>query len=178
MRKGEGIQFSVKAPGLREGKWVGGEKRGELTKGMLGWPWSWVFSRWEGRSLVNSFGLAHFKAATLAKCSSLFQKKEALALGNRLTETLQKAMPTSLVLGYVLPPFQLGDSSTVNLTRESTKGFLSLSVLVLLTPALASISFPPLCCSGCGRRHLPGRLVLSQVGRKGPGCEGAPRRGE
>lgn len=51
---------------------------------------------------MNSFGLAPFKAVTLSKHSALLQKKEALALGNRLTERLQKAMPTSLVLGWVL----------------------------------------------------------------------------
>lgn len=37
MTKGEGIQFSVKAPELREGKWLGGEKgRTHLRACVLG----------------------------------------------------------------------------------------------------------------------------------------------
>lgn len=56
----------------------------------------------KGRALVNSFGFAHFKAVMLAKCPAFPRKKEALASGNKLTERLQKAIPTSVVLGWVL----------------------------------------------------------------------------
>lgn len=71
VRKGEGVQFSVKALKLREGKWLGGEKRRDSLRACVVGLWVRSSSEGKGRPLVNSFGLAHFKTVASAKSSAL-----------------------------------------------------------------------------------------------------------
>lgn len=136
---------------------VGWRERKDSPEGMCAWPLNQVFFRGTEKTSGELFCLGSFQNSAISKMFSSLLKESS---GFREEAKRQYPPPWPWAGCYVPPPFQLGDSSAVNLRRKRRKGFVSVSVLLLLSPALASIRFPPLCCPVCGRRHLPGRLLL------------------
>lgn len=124
------------------------ERKERLTKGLCGWLWSRIFSRGKGEVSFEQLCLGSLQSSDIGKVlSSVSPEKEALTLVNGLRDSKRQHSPPWPRAGCcVLTSLQLRYSSAVNLTRDSREGFLSLSNLMVLAPALASMLFP--CCAG------------------------------